>query len=162
MGICDTRVHGRVCVGAGRAGPHAILAVVVDTEQRPRTFPAGGTVHTGLGRGGTQFLVFPFLQGQHQGPCFLGVLSHLPQCSFPQVVSRPQATARDMKASPLPTRHLPLLSLCLHSSPFLFLPLPTQFPPHPLPRPLEPRELASHQLFMTLEEAFAPLGFVSL
>lgn len=119
-------------------------------------------MHTGLGRGGIQFLVFPFLQGQRQGPCCLRVLRHLLWCSFPQVVRRPQATARDMKASSLPTRHLLLLSLCLHSSPFLFLPLPTKFPPNPLPSLLEPRELASHQLFMTLEKVFAPLGFMSL
>ena len=119
-------------------------------------------MHTGLGRGGTQFLVFLFLQGQCQGPCCPGVLRHLLWCSFPQVVRRPQATARDMKASSLPTCHLLLLSLCLRSSPFLFLPLPTQFPPHPLPSLLEPRELASHQLFMTLEKVFAPLGFMSL
>ena len=34
VGICDTRVHERVCVVAGRAGPQAVLAVVADMDQR--------------------------------------------------------------------------------------------------------------------------------
>lgn len=114
-------------------------------------------MQTGLGRGGTQFLVFPYLQGQRQGPCCPGVLRHLPWCSFPQVVSRPQATARDMKASSLPTRHLLLLSL----SPFFpfSLPSPTySISPPPLTQSLGTKRTGEPPTLYGLGRGLCPLG----
>ena len=168
VGICDTRVHGRVCGGAGRAGPHAVLAAVADTERKrsviyktsPPLFLQEVTCTQAWDGVALSSWCFHSCRGSAKVPASGGP-EPPPTVLVPTGGQQATGHCRDMKASPLPTRHLLLLSLCLHSSLFLFLPLPTQFPPHPLPSPLEPRELASHQLFMTLEEAFTPLGFVS-